>query len=119
MSCSSPPPPQANPRADAPSRWITNINEAAHPFPADAPWVFAGSTLSPVKQGVNTAPPYAADADGTVMGLASFGTELISFQHILSHEADAGDLVWIANHSAVPPNDTPVIVQLRAATTTK
>lgn len=69
-------------------------------------WVFAGS-----KERAG-APAYAADADGTLIGLATFGTELLAWEHVFSHEANVAAPEWIAS-DRLPPLGTRVRVELR------
>ena len=79
-------------------------------FPrAEGKWLFAGS----VERNTSAGRLYEADAAGTVVGLASFGTEVIAWSQPISHEEVDGDLAWIAYQAAMPPANTPVIVRIR------
>ncbi len=57
---------------------------------------------------------YEGDAAGTVVGLASFGSETISWPTIIEHDEASGDLQWIADPLAVPEAETPVVVRITA-----
>lgn len=81
-------------------------------FPRDeGKWLFAGSVERETSAGLL----YEADAAGTVVGLASFGTEVIAWSQPISHEEADGDLAWIADTAAMPPANTPVTVRIRLA----
>jgi len=73
-------------------------------------WVFAGSAMA----GPPDARFYEADAAGTIVGLASFGTEVISWGSPISPEEAEGQLEWIADLEAMPAADSPLIVRLHA-----
>lgn len=97
-----------------PSQWVTNArsNEA---WPGDGEignggWVFAGS----VTQDRPGRAPYAADEAGTLVGLTSFGTEVIAWTGVLSPDSTVDEPEWIADAANVPPLDTPVTVRIRA-----
>ncbi|MEM9559440.1 MAG: YdjY domain-containing protein [Planctomycetota bacterium] len=73
--------------------------------------VFAGS-VSDLDRGV----PYVADATGTIIGLATFGTEVIAPRLTLSHEARVDAPVWVADRARTPLVNTPVRVIVKQAT---
>jgi hypothetical protein len=72
-------------------------------------FVFAGSMLVP-RQGREL---YKADADGTLIGLTSFGSECVAWTRMHNPDAGAEAPQWIANSSVVPPVGTPVIIRIR------
>lgn len=78
---------------------------------AEAPhWVFAGSrTVSR-----NGREWYAAEAEGTIVGLHTFGSETIAWPEVMSPSADVEDPEWIADPARVPKDGTPVVVRIRA-----
>ena len=59
-------------------------------------WVFAGSTVKPSRDGVF----YEADAAGTLIGLAGFGSETIAWIDPISDQEEEGDLRWVAADAA-------------------
>ncbi|MEN0019536.1 MAG: YdjY domain-containing protein [Planctomycetota bacterium] len=93
-----------------PTEWITNVEPGGTAF-ADAysqsSWVFAGSR--PVDRG-----PIRYDADGTgqIIGLHTFGSEVVAFENVLSPEASIEAPEWIADARTVPVRGTPVTVVL-------
>jgi hypothetical protein len=73
-------------------------------------WVIAGSAF--VTKGGREM--YDADGAGTLIGLATFGSETVAFTQMITPEASLQEPVWVAAGGAVPRFDTPVIVRLRA-----
>lgn len=73
-------------------------------------WVFAGST----EQSSRGRLFYEADAAGTLIGLASFGSETIAWSQPVSHEEAAGELRWIADEAAMPGPGEPVTIRISA-----
>jgi hypothetical protein len=71
-------------------------------------WVFAGSTQKTARG----TPFYEADAAGTLVGLAGFGSETIAWSEPISDQEDAGELKWVANREVIPAGDTPVRVRV-------
>lgn len=72
-------------------------------------WVFAGSREKMI-EGQNV---YKADADGTLIGLCTFGTETIAWRGVLSPESMVQEPEWIADKAKVPPAGTKVVVRVR------
>ncbi|MFO0833456.1 MAG: YdjY domain-containing protein [Phycisphaerales bacterium] len=56
---------------------------------------------------------YDADGTGTLIGLATFGSETIAWREVFSPEAAIAEPVWIADNERVPAANTPVTVRLR------
>lgn len=56
---------------------------------------------------------YDADGTGTLIGLATFGSETIAWREVFSPEAAIVEPVWIADNERVPAANTPVTVRLR------
>jgi hypothetical protein len=98
-----------NGREIRPESWAVD-RDSGLPFPRGR-WVFAGSTE--ITNAGRTI--YEADAAGTVVGLASFGSETVAWHTPISHEEEAGDLRWIANKPSLPAAGTPVVVRITAA----
>lgn len=67
-------------------------------------WVFAGSLL---ERGV-----YVADAQGLVVGLHTFGTEMVSLRLAMSPDSFIEEPVWIAHPQRTPPFGTDVVLRL-------
>jgi len=102
-------PPSAPVHADAPLTWVKNAKDGKKASEASSGFVFAGSTL--VKR-ADGAERYDADSDGSLIGLASFGTETIAWVTTFSPEASVDEPVWIADPSAVPAVGTKVTVRI-------
>ncbi len=91
-----------------PSDWAVSARDGV-PWPAGE-FVFAGSILRDGPGGA----AYLADREGTLVGLASFGTEVIAWPVVISHEAEVQAPEWIASAESLPPLGTPVVVRLTA-----
>ncbi len=80
-------------------------------------WVFAGSKF--IKRPSPTdpsAPPqdfYDADGSGTIIGLTTFGSEVIAWSRVISPDAATTEPEWIADFTKTPPADTKVKVRIR------
>lgn len=85
-------------------------------FP-DQAWVFAGSAIRPNTRAMGPGEHYVADMTGSVVGIVTFGDEVIAFEQVLSDQADVDAPTWQVRTSAVPPVGTPVqlIIRPRAA----
>ncbi|MGP1347701.1 MAG: YdjY domain-containing protein [Phycisphaerales bacterium] len=69
---------------------------------------FAGSNL----RRFNDRDIYEADVAGTVVGLTTFGTELIGLDRVISHESEIDAPVWIADTDRIPANGTAVTIRI-------
>jgi hypothetical protein len=119
---------QATPRIDTPATWIRQ-HESAAPLGTlpEGPgvwgplggWVFAGSRIvtRPPLHASGTTPVevYDADGTGTIIGLTTFGSEVIAWKQILSPDAGLTAPVWVINPTNYPPVGTRVIVRVRRA----
>lgn len=94
---------------------------------ASAPgWVFAGSRFIISQNPVDTAPSansrqetYDADGTGVILGLTTFGSEVIGWSRFISPEAAVEPPSWIADFEKTPKPGTPVKVRIgRARPTT-
>jgi hypothetical protein len=84
-------------------------------------WVFAGSKFikRPIP-GAPAAPPdqpaqdfYDADGSGTIIGLTTFGSEVIAWSRVISPDAATTEPEWIVDFSKTPPAETKVKVRIR------
>jgi hypothetical protein len=95
--------------------WVITA-ETHQPFvPRDAfapRWLFAGSVFV-TRRGNEV---YDADGAGTVIGLTTFGSEVVAWRDTISPEASIDTPDWIADAKKVPPAGTPVIVRIRPVT---
>jgi len=76
----------------------------------DQPWVFAGSRMADRGGGL----VYDADGTGVLVGLTTFGSEVVAYPDLYSHDSAVEEPTWIADPERVPPFDTPVTVRLTA-----
>jgi len=97
---------QGEAQRQAPQEWIRHA-ETKERFP-NGDWLFSGSVF--VTFGGNEV--YDADRSGTLIGLAAFGSEVLSWQTPIHHESGIATPVWSANNDTVPPFKTPVRVRL-------
>ena len=74
-------------------------------------WVFAGSRFV-TYEGREV---YDSDGTGVVIGLTTFGSELIGWSRTISPDSVIQTPEWIADLSKTPPADLPVRVRIRAA----
>lgn len=95
-------------RTDEASAWIIDDRRAGR-RPGGA-WVFSGSRV--VERG--GAVVYDADGAGTVIGLASFGSETVAYEEMISPDSSVDEPLWIADAERVPARGTAVRVRLRA-----
>ncbi|MCA9312575.1 MAG: hypothetical protein KDA21_15275 [Phycisphaerales bacterium] len=88
-----------------PSEWVKNLADGTR-LPRGE-WLFAGSveTDHPVF-------PYGADGSGNVVGLTTFGDEVLAYPTVISPEAAIDEPVWGADFDHVPPFGTAVVVRL-------
>lgn len=125
-------------REEDPADWIVNIKDGKplKAIASEAKWVFAGSKLvakkptarapgeGSVPQGALVTPPnpeakaepefYVADTEGTLVGLASFGTETIGLTAMYNPDNDKEAPEWIASREKTPEIGTKVVVRVRA-----
>lgn len=86
------------------SEWV--VAENGGQFQSDG-FVFAGSRFAEVPGGER----YVADADGIIVGLHTFGSEVIAQRRILHHDAGFEEPEWIASGD-LPPFGAEVTVRI-------
>jgi len=98
-----------------PGDWIVHAKTGERfPDTDQFGWVFAGSEIRTRRSAEGEVREvYRADIEGTLIGLASFGTETIALATAISPESSVEEPVWIADLKSVPANDTPVTIRLR------
>src|SRR5690606_7198965 len=75
--------------------WIIDA-EGKRTFPPD-PWVFGGSHFRPNAEFMGPGEHYLADMSGSIIGLVTFGDEVIGFSHVISDQAAIHDPEWLVN----------------------
>lgn len=88
------------------SEWVKNFDTGER-LP-DRDWVFAGSQMRDRGRGEM----YDADGTGTLIGLTTFGAEVLAWPETISPDSGVEEPVWIADPKRVPPVDTPVTIRL-------
>jgi hypothetical protein len=110
-----------------PQDWIVSTPGGKH-FGQDAGdkggWVFAGSKLIKRPRPASAPPPptpdekerpevYAADGQGVLIGLTTFGSETVAWKQVISPDSGVQEPEWIADPEKVPGMGTAVTVRLR------
>lgn len=90
------------------SEWIRDHNTGKQ-LP-DNPWIFGGSYIAEDFDGNEF---YAADKTGSIIGLVTFGDELLGWSIVLPDQESLAAPEWEANTEVMPTYDTPVILRLR------
>lgn len=94
------------------SDWVVNVTSGrALSDEAAGGWVFAGSRMVR-RQGRER---YDADGEGTLVGLHTFGAEVVAWRPVYNPESVIDEPEWIANRAVVPAFGTTVRVRLEAA----
>ncbi|MFG0292751.1 MAG: YdjY domain-containing protein [Phycisphaerales bacterium JB050] len=91
-----------------PQDWVRHF-ETKERFP-EGHWVFSGSKFVDYGRGE----VYDADHSGLIVGLTSFGGEVVSWHSAIHHDSGVATPVWSANNDTVPKFKTPVRVRLYA-----
>lgn len=81
-------------------------------FPADA-WVFAGSRTRPNTRSMGPGEHYVADRTGSVVGIVTFGDEVVAFREVLPDRAEIESPAWQARTGRMPAPGTRVELVLR------
>ena len=90
-----------------PRAWVRRVGGGTL---ADAPavgWVFAGSRMAE-RQGAEV---YDADGTGLIVGLHTFGSEVVALGTVWSPDSGLDEPEWLAANDAVPAQGTPVAVR--------
>jgi hypothetical protein len=79
-------------------------------------WVFAGSVMVKRKDpGGAEREVYDADGSGVLLGLTTFGSEVIAWSRVISPEASVQEPEWVAAQPRIPPAGTKVAIRIRRA----
>ena len=93
--------------------WMVDA-EGRPSFP-DTAWVFAGSWFAENPDWMGPGEHYVADQTGSIIGLVTFGDEVVAFEEVFSDQQSIQPLAWQVRIDHVPPVGTPVTVILRRA----
>jgi len=96
-----------------PAQWVIDArtNKTLAEGEPHSAWLFAGSQMFK-RQGQEA---YRADSDGTLIGLHTFGGELLAWSKMYNPDSGVEEPRWIANAATVPPYNTPVVIRLERA----
>ena len=76
-------------------------------------FVFAGSVIAPNTPSMGPGEHYVADFTGNIVGLATFGDEVIASVQVHSPETSQEPAAWRVREGALPPSGTPARLLLR------
>lgn len=83
-------------------------------FPDD-PWIFGGSAFQKNPQWMGPGEHYVADMTGSIIGLVTFGDEVIGFSRIIADQVAVHPPQWEVRSDRIPPVGTEVTLILRRA----
>jgi len=92
------------------SQWILDIQERTH-YPTDR-WIFAGSIELKGEEAQRAATSYLADRTGSIIGLVTFGDEVLAAEAVIPDEASVFEPEWVVSKRDVPNPGAPVLVRL-------
>jgi hypothetical protein len=95
-------------RVDRPSDWYRDDGSGSGPRSVPPAWVFTGSREVQFRGRAF----YDADGTGVVIGLTTFGSEVIGLRSVISPDSATDEPRFLARNDAVPPVGTPVRVRL-------
>ncbi|MEL7473052.1 MAG: YdjY domain-containing protein [Planctomycetota bacterium] len=91
-----------------PSAWMRP--EFGGSAPPETAWVFAGSLVADRDQ--DGLDEYAADRTGLLVGLHSFGSEVVAWTHMAHPDSSVETPAWLANNDVMPAAGEPVTIRL-------
>jgi hypothetical protein len=96
--------------------WMREVTKTGFlPFPHGV-WVFGGSRFESNPEFMGPGEHYVADMTGSIVGLVTFGDEVVGFARVMPDSADVSEPMWEVDPQSVPPIGTPVTLILRKAT---
>ena len=91
--------------------WIQDAN-SDRKFPPN-PWTFGGSAIMPNEEFMGPGEHYVADMSGSIIGLVTFGDEVVGYSEVISDQDAVQAPEWELNTNVVPPMGTEVTLILR------
>lgn len=85
-------------------------------FPCDR-FVFAGSHVRANPPSLGPGEHYVADYTGSIVGLVTFGDEMIAFREVIPDRIELAPATWAANTARMPPEGSAVQLVFRVAAT--
>jgi hypothetical protein len=95
--------------------WLRSASDdpaKAKPFPNE-PWVFSGSITAKNFAPMDSGEHYVADMSGSIIGLVTFGDEVIGFSKVISDQESVESPVWEVNTGSIPAPGTEVVLVIR------
>lgn len=93
--------------------WIED--EQGRVAPPTETWVFTGSIMATNPRWMDPGEHYVADITGSIVGLVTFGDEVVGFRQVLADRVDVQPPQWKVRCSHVPPLGTPATMILRGS----
>jgi hypothetical protein len=95
------------------SAWIRDHNGKGE-FPG-TPWIFGGSHFKPKPEWMDDGKGeyYTADFTGSIIGLVTFGDEVLGFGEVISDKEELAAPVWEVKTDAIPAEGTKVTIVIR------
>lgn len=100
--------------APRPVRDFIRNGQTGDAFPVGN-FIFAGSLVRENPPSLGPGTHYLADWSGSVVGVVTFGDEVIAWREVIPDSADASAPVWITRSSELPPPGTRATLMLRRA----
>jgi hypothetical protein len=104
-------------------QWVRRANAAGDPSAppiggdgASPPGhlVFAGSRIRTNTPSMGPGEHYVADFTGSVIGLVTFGDEVIAYDEVIADRVDVDPAAWVAWTERMPPEGTRIELLIRA-----
>jgi hypothetical protein len=89
------------------SDWIADV-ATTRPHP-DVPWIFGGSLTH---DDIESGSTYAADYSGSIIGLVTFGDEVLGAVDVIPDAEAVHAPEWVVRYEVMPPVGTAVMVLL-------
>lgn len=77
-------------------------------------FVFAGSRIRQNTPSMGAGEHYVADMTGSVVGLVTFGDEVIAYDEVISDRVEVDPAAWVAWSERMPPEGTRIELLIRA-----
>jgi hypothetical protein len=91
------------------AQWM--VNTRPDPVQSAPAFVFAGSRFRRLPDGSER---YAADDSGSIVGLVTFGDEVVAMRTVIPDKVDVAPAAWKARTDDIPPEGSVVTVIFRA-----
>ena len=93
-------------------RSATTDPAQSRPFP-EGPWVFGGSIIRKNPAHMEQGEHYVADMTGSIIGVVTFGDEVIGYSKVISDQESIESPLWEVNPETIPPPGTEVVLVVR------